>query len=111
MAKGTQKRSRFARRAYQPGEDLNAIGAMVQKVRIGLGWSQLELATKCQLRNWDIDRVIVAKIESRIRAVSDWELGLLCRVLGVFPDELLGFREFKFSRTDKKRGRSSPRAK
>jgi len=27
-----------------------------------------------------------------VRAVSDLELKLLCEVLGVFPDEMLGFR-------------------
>jgi hypothetical protein len=41
-------------------------------------------------RGRDIDRGIVAKLESHIRAVSDWELLKLCEVVGVSPNEFLG---------------------
>ena len=89
MAKQRKKRSKFARRAYQPGQELNAIGANLQKLRNARDWSQEDLAGRCQRSGWDIDRVIIAKIESRIRAVTDWELSKLCEVVGATSSEML----------------------
>ena len=58
------------------------------------------LAGKCAQGGWDVDHLLIAKIEGCVRAVSDWELGLLCKVLGVFPDELMGFRPLPARSTD-----------
>jgi len=90
MAKQRKMRSKFSRRAYQPGQERNAVGSNLQKLRVARGWSQEDLAGRCQRNGWDIDRVIIAKIESRIRAVTDWELKKLSEVIGVSPNELLG---------------------
>jgi hypothetical protein len=43
------------------------------------------------VRSGDIDRVIVAKIESRLQAVSDWELIKLCEIVRIAPNEMLGW--------------------
>ena len=86
--------SKFARHPYQPADELNAIGGTLNKIRNFLGWSQQQLAIKCQLNGWDIDRVIIAKIESRIRAISDWELLKLSEITGVHPGVLLGVDAF-----------------
>lgn len=88
----SQHHSKYARRAYQPGAELNAVGRLVGRVRKVRGWTQDNLAGQCAQRGWDIDHLLVAKIETGVRAVSDLELKLLCEVLGVFPDEMLGFR-------------------
>ncbi len=87
-----RKRSKFARRAYQPGPALNSIGPHLRRIRNEREWSQEDLAGRCQREGWDIDRVIIAKIESGLRAVSDLELLKLAEVAGVKPDELLGAR-------------------
>jgi transcriptional regulator with XRE-family HTH domain len=85
-------RSKFARRPYQPGPELNAIGGTLRRLRNARDWSQEDLAGRCQRLGCDIDRVIVAKIESQLRAVSDWELIKLCEVVGITPNEMLGWR-------------------
>jgi hypothetical protein len=69
---------------------LNARGGVPRKARNALGWSQSALAAKCQRRGWDVDRVPVAKIESRLRTVSDWEVLKWCEATGARPGELLG---------------------
>ena len=85
-------RSKFARRPYQPNAELNAIGPALRRLRNARDWSQEDFAARCQLRGWDIDRVIVAKIESQLRAVSDLELLKLCEIAGIAPNELLGWK-------------------
>jgi transcriptional regulator with XRE-family HTH domain len=90
MPASPKKRSKYARRPYQPGDELNAIGPTLRRIRCAREWSQTQMAIKCQLHGWDVDRVIVAKLESGIRSVSDWELLKLCQILSVTPDELLG---------------------
>jgi len=90
MPASPKKRSKFARRPYQPGDKLNVIGPTLRRIRCAREWSQSQMAIKCQLHGWDIDRGIVAKLEVSIRAVSDWELLKLCQILSVTPDELLG---------------------
>ena len=67
----------------------NVVGPQVRAQRSRLGWSQPELAAKCQLAGWDISRDIVARIELRIRWVADFELILLAKVLGVETTNLL----------------------
>jgi transcriptional regulator with XRE-family HTH domain len=84
--------SKYVRHAYRPGAELNAVGGLMRRIRKAHGWTQDNLAGQCARRGWDIDHLLVAKIETGVRAVSDLELKLLCEVLGVFPDELLGFR-------------------
>ena len=92
LARKRTLRSKFARRPYQPGPELNAIGVPLRRLRNARDWSQEDLAGRCQRRGWDIDRVIIAKIESQLRAVSDWELLKLCEIVGVAPSEMLDWR-------------------
>lgn len=92
MAGKRKTRSKFARRPYQPGPELNAIGATLRRLRNAHDWSQEDLAGRCQRRGWDIDRVIVAKIESQLRAVSDRELLKLCEIVGIAPNEMLDWK-------------------
>jgi transcriptional regulator with XRE-family HTH domain len=70
----------------------NLIGGQLQKIRLEKGISQTELAAINQRRGWNISRNIIAKIESRTRWVSDFELILLAESLGIaisalFPNQ------------------------
>jgi transcriptional regulator with XRE-family HTH domain len=53
------------------------------------GWSQEQLAGKCQLQGWDASRDVIARIELQNRLVTDWELVVLAKALGSDPGKLL----------------------
>jgi transcriptional regulator with XRE-family HTH domain len=67
---------------------MNLIGSQVRKWRIKKGWSQEVMATKLQLRGWNISRDSLASLESQRRRVPDCEMLYLSRVLGVRLEEL-----------------------
>lgn len=67
----------------------NTCGPRVRKIRDQKGWSQPELAAKCQLAGWDVSRDIIARIECQTRWVGDFELLELSKVLDVPVNELL----------------------
>ncbi len=50
--------------------------------------TQEELAVKCQLLEWNISRGTLAKIESQVRRVTDSEVELVAKALGVEIAEL-----------------------
>ncbi|HWL51404.1 MAG TPA: helix-turn-helix transcriptional regulator [Chthoniobacteraceae bacterium] len=60
----------------------------MSRIRNQLGWSQAQLAAKCQLAGWDVSRDIIARIELQIRWVGDFELAALSDVLKTPIDEL-----------------------
>jgi len=66
----------------------NVCGPQVSRIRNQLGWSQAQLAAKCQLAGWDVSRDIIARIELQIRWVGDFELAALSDVLKTPIDEL-----------------------
>lgn len=66
----------------------NVVGTQVRKLRYERGISQEILAARCGRHGWDVSRGTVAKIEARIRCVSDNELLILARVLNVPLDQL-----------------------
>lgn len=64
----------------------NLIGPQVRARRMKREWSQSELATKLQLAGLThLDRIGVAKIESQVRSVYDYEMMVIAEVLGVSP--------------------------
>ena len=70
----------------------NRVGKQVKQAR---SWfrprlTQVALARKLQLADWDIDRAGVAKIEMGIRQITDIELVTLAHVLQVSTEWLLG---------------------
>lgn len=67
---------------------LNLIGPLVSKYRNEKGWTQEVLAQKLQIFGWDITRASLAKLEARVRRVSDGEVLFIAKVLGVPVDEL-----------------------
>lgn len=66
----------------------NIVGPQVRKLRSAKGWSQEELAVHLQKAGWDIARGTLAKVEARVRCVSDKELRTLARVLKVRLEDL-----------------------
>jgi transcriptional regulator with XRE-family HTH domain len=62
---------------------MNLIGPQVRRLRVQQALSQPALATRCQLTGYNISREGLAKIESRLRGVSDAEVVLLARALKV----------------------------
>ena len=62
---------------------MNVIGPQVRRIRYQQGLTQPALSSKCQLIGWDISRESLAKIESRLRGVSDIEILQLAKALKV----------------------------
>ena len=67
---------------------MNIIGPRVRAIRESKNLTQEELAAQCNLLKWDISRGTLAKIESRVRRVTDEEILLLARALKVSVNDL-----------------------
>ncbi|MCB1077331.1 MAG: helix-turn-helix domain-containing protein [Verrucomicrobiae bacterium] len=68
----------------------NVSGPEIRRHRMAQELSQDQLAARLQLAGLDhLDRVALAKIESQIRSVFDWELAVIADVLGVEVSGLL----------------------
>lgn len=68
---------------------LNIVGPKVKKFREAMGWSQSTLATKCQLKGFDVSKATIGQIEITYRTVTDLELAILAEVLETSTDDLL----------------------
>ena len=66
----------------------NMVGPQVRRLRYVRGWSQEKLAEKLQLLGWDIGRVSLAKIESRLVHVEEYELLFFAKAFNVRLDEV-----------------------
>jgi transcriptional regulator with XRE-family HTH domain len=67
---------------------MNIIGTNVRKNRESNGLTQDQLAAKCNLLQWNISRGTLAKIESKVRRVTDIEVKLLAEALNISIDDL-----------------------
>lgn len=67
----------------------NIIGTRVRAIRSEKKWTQADLARKCQLKGFDISRTGISQIESLFRRVTDHEMVLIARVLGVPVTDLI----------------------
>ena len=68
----------------------NICGTRVKEARKKLGLSQEMLAAKLQVEGVIIERDSVSRIEIGTRFVADYELLILCKILNVSPEYLLG---------------------
>ena len=68
----------------------NICGERVREARRALGLSQENLAARLQTEGINIERDSVSRIEIGTRFVADFELLILCKVLNVTSDYLLG---------------------
>jgi transcriptional regulator with XRE-family HTH domain len=87
----------------------NIIGPQVARLRNAQGLSQAALAAKCQRLGFDISREVLARIETRVRCVTDTELVILARVLAVQIESLLPAAavESLFASRERRRRKSS----
>ncbi|MGI2144018.1 helix-turn-helix domain-containing protein [Shewanella frigidimarina] len=60
---------------------MNIVGENVRTIREQNGWTQEQLTAKCNLLEWNISRGTLAKIESKVRRVTDIEVKLLAEAL------------------------------
>ncbi|MEJ6080179.1 helix-turn-helix domain-containing protein [Vibrio sp. 1-Bac 57] len=60
---------------------MNIVGENVRKIREKNSWTQTQLAAKCNLLEWNISRGTLAKIEAKVRRVTDIEVKLLAEAL------------------------------
>lgn len=69
----------------------NVVGPVIRKLRYKLELTQPMLAARCHALGWDLSRETLAKIETQLRWVADFELLCLAKALRVelpdmFPD-------------------------
>lgn len=62
---------------------MNLIGPNIREIRKNMNLSQKELVARCNLIGWDISRGTLAKIESKSRKISDFEVLCFSKALKV----------------------------
>jgi transcriptional regulator with XRE-family HTH domain len=62
---------------------MNLTGLKVKQIREDKKLTQEQLTARCNLLGWDISRGTLAKIESRVRRVTDFEVRLLAKSLNI----------------------------
>lgn len=67
----------------------NIIGANVRTIRSEKGWTQADLARKCQLKGFDITRTGISQVEGFFRRVTDHEMVLIAKALRVPVTDLI----------------------
>ncbi len=67
----------------------NIVGPQIRRLRVNKNWSQGQLAAKLQMAGWDISRGTVAKLESGLHCVREYQMFFLMRVFAVTYRELL----------------------
>ena len=68
----------------------NICGKRIKEARKKLKLSQEMLAAKLQVEGINIERDSISRIEIGTRFVADYELLVLCKILNVTPEYLLG---------------------
>lgn len=69
---------------------MNVIGPKVRDIREHQNMTQEEFVVRCNLIGWSISRSTLAKIESKVRRVTDSEVALLAEALQVGISDLYG---------------------
>ncbi|TDF37410.1 XRE family transcriptional regulator [Alteromonadaceae bacterium M269] len=67
---------------------MNIIGPNLKEIRLDKGLTQEEFSHKCQLNGFNITRSTLAKIEAKVRRVTDIEVQLISEVLDISVDVL-----------------------
>jgi len=74
---------------YNYNGKANIVGKRILELRRKQKLSQEELAAKMQLNNIEISQKVISRIEKQERFVTDYELFIFSRVLGVDINDLL----------------------
>jgi transcriptional regulator with XRE-family HTH domain len=67
---------------------MNVVGPKVRQIRESQNMTQEQLVARCNLLKWNISRGTLAKIESRVRRVTDEEVVLLAKALKINVTDL-----------------------
>ena len=67
----------------------NIIGKNLKKIRLERNLTQSDIAAALQLKGYEFDRITILRIENGLRFVTDYEVKILCEVLGVSYEDLL----------------------
>ena len=67
----------------------NILGPVICELRKKRNLSQAQLAAKLNVLGWDLSRVTLAKIETQLRCITDYEIPHIAAALGTEPTELL----------------------
>lgn len=67
---------------------MNRVGPAVRLLRERQALTQEQLVARCNLLGWDISRGTLAKIESQVRRVTDYEVFWLAEALRVSVNDL-----------------------
>ena len=67
----------------------NIIGKNIKKIRLERNLTQSDIAAALQLKGYEFDRITILRIENGLRFVPDYEVKILCEVLGVSYEDLL----------------------
>lgn len=67
----------------------NIIGKNLKKIRLERNLTQSDIAAALQLKGYEFDRITILRIENGLRFVPDYEIKILCEVLGVSYEDLL----------------------
>lgn len=62
---------------------MNLIGPRIRFIRESQKITQEVLAARCNMLEWDISRGTLAKIEARVRRITDLEAALFAKALKV----------------------------
>ena len=79
---------RFCIKRDAKNSPLNVVGQQVRKFRERKGWTQNQVAVKLQLLGWDTSRESVTRLENQSRRLTDLELFIVAKILGVKADDL-----------------------
>ncbi len=66
----------------------NALGPVLQAIRVARGWSLSEVAGKLQSEGWPCSEEQLAQIEAQEAPILDYETLYFCKVLGMTREEL-----------------------
>jgi len=68
---------------------MNVVGANITKIRLEKGLKQKELLAKLQSEGMEITGSCLSKIEGQTKMVTDKDLLIIAKALGVKPEDLL----------------------
>jgi transcriptional regulator with XRE-family HTH domain len=80
----------------------NIVGSVIREIRERKGLTQAQLVIKLNLAGWDLSRGTLAKIESQVRCVTDYELLKLADGIGVEATVLIRLAESQQKKREKK---------
>lgn len=66
----------------------NIVGPVIRKIRYQRDMTQAMLTARCSRAGWDVGENTIAKIEAQIRCVTDKELVILAKALGIPLEKL-----------------------